>query len=142
MNNNATPNEWVRVPVDLTDAMLRAVMCYDTVQDPEDEKSRTEEVKTDWALLLAAAPQVDQAVEPQVAAIIGYYEGEREPKLLSWNRLPNGEHSLFTAPPTPDVSVLVEALEFISNHGYGDGGHFCVTRADEALAAYKKEQQP
>lgn len=44
---------------------------------------------------------VEQAVvqdEQEVAAVIGFYEGEREPRLLSWNVLPNGEHRLYTRP--------------------------------------------
>ncbi len=36
--------------------------------------------------------------EREVAAVIGFYEGEREPRLLSWNVLPNGEHRLYTRP--------------------------------------------
>lgn len=36
--------------------------------------------------------------EQAVAAVIGFYEGEREPRLLSWNVLPNGEHRLYTRP--------------------------------------------
>jgi len=36
--------------------------------------------------------------EQEVAAVIGFYEGEREPRLLSWNVLPNGEHRLYARP--------------------------------------------
>lgn len=36
--------------------------------------------------------------EQPVAAVIGFYEDEREPRLLSWNPLPNGEHRLYDAP--------------------------------------------
>lgn len=46
-----------------------------------------------------AAVEQDTAQDDQeVAAVIGFYEGEREPRLLSWNVLPNGEHRLYTRP--------------------------------------------
>lgn len=51
--------------------------------------------KLEVAVPVAAQPQVEQ--EP-VAATLAFYEGEREPRLLSWNRLPNGEHRLYTHP--------------------------------------------
>ena len=52
--------------------------------------------------------------EREVAAVIGFYEGEREPRLLSWNVLPNGEHRLYTHPaqteqqPEQDQSLNME----------------------------------
>ena len=42
--------------------------------------------------------QAPEQGEQEVAAVIGFYEGEREPRLLSWNALPNGEHRLYTRP--------------------------------------------
>lgn len=36
--------------------------------------------------------------EREVAAVIGFYEDEREPRSLSWNVLPDGEHRLYTRP--------------------------------------------
>jgi hypothetical protein len=46
--------------------------------------------------------KTDPAQQEPVAAVIGFYEGEREPRLLSWNRLPNGEHWLYATPqPAP-----------------------------------------
>jgi hypothetical protein len=55
--------------------------------------------------LKAALSQQTEPSEPapaqderEVAAVIGFYEGEREPRLLSWNVLPNGEHRLYTRP--------------------------------------------
>ena len=50
---------------------------------------------------VAASNETEQAPaqdEREVAAVIGFYEGEREPRLLSWNVLPNGEHRLYTRP--------------------------------------------
>ena len=85
--------------------------------------------------------ELEAQIEQQpVVAVIGFYKGEREPRLLSWNCLPNGENWLYAAPvahpdvprcqccgylvtqsehrgclrsasPHPDASVLVEALE-------------------------------
>lgn len=42
--------------------------------------------------------------DQEVAAVIGFYEGEREPRLLSWNVLPNGEHRLYTRPAQAEQS--------------------------------------
>ncbi|OZB22688.1 MAG: hypothetical protein B7X51_14800 [Pseudomonas sp. 34-62-33] len=49
----------------------------------------------DMRAMVEPAPAQD---EREVAAVIGFYEGEREPRLLSWNVLPNGEHRLYTRP--------------------------------------------
>lgn len=46
----------------------------------------------------AAVEQATAQDEQEVAAVIGFYVGEREPRLLSWNVLPNGEHRLYTRP--------------------------------------------
>lgn len=46
----------------------------------------------------AAVEQDTAQDEQEVAAVIGFYEGEREPRLLSWNVLPNGEHRLYARP--------------------------------------------
>ncbi len=46
----------------------------------------------------AAVEQATAQDEQEVAAVLGFYEGEREPRLLSWNVLPNGEHRLYTRP--------------------------------------------
>lgn len=58
------------------------------------------------ALSSSAGP----AVEP--VATIGFYENEREPRLLSWNKLPNGEHHLYAhpAPATVEISdAMIDA---------------------------------
>jgi hypothetical protein len=45
------------------------------------------------------APSGSTAAQPaQVVAVIGFYKDEREPRLLSWDRLPDGEHRLYAAP--------------------------------------------
>lgn len=36
--------------------------------------------------------------EQEPAATIAYYEGQREPRLLSWNKLPSGEYWMYTHP--------------------------------------------
>jgi|GEM_PF-3153497 len=46
----------------------------------------------------ASAEPAPAQDEREVGAVIGFYEGEREPRLLSWNVLPNGEHRLYTRP--------------------------------------------
>lgn len=51
------------------------------------------------ALDQPATTEQSSVVDQQPAAVIGFYEGEREPRLLSWNRLPDGEHWLYTHPP-------------------------------------------
>ena len=48
--------------------------------------------------------------EQEVAAVIGFYEGEREPRLLSWNVLPNGEHRLYTRPAQTEQQPSTDAL--------------------------------
>lgn len=60
----------------------------------------------------AAAPQQG---EQGPVAILAFYEGEREPRLLSWNQLPNGQHRLYTHqkpkrnPLTEDQIALCDA---------------------------------
>lgn len=56
---------------------------------------QAEPTDTYTAVDMATAAAQD---EQEVAAVIGFYEGEREPRLLSWNVLPNGEHRLYTRP--------------------------------------------
>lgn len=43
-----------------------------------------------------------------VAAVIAFYPGEREPRLLSWNHMPDGEHKLYAAPsPVSNVGAAI-----------------------------------
>ncbi len=46
----------------------------------------------------------------QPAAVIGFYEGEREPRLLSWNALPNGEHHLYSRPAQTEQQPVAWGL--------------------------------
>jgi hypothetical protein len=43
--------------------------------------------------------------ERPVAAVIAFYPGEREPRLLSWNKMPEGEHRLYADPPQKNRTV-------------------------------------
>lgn len=46
----------------------------------------------------------------EAVAVIGFYENEREPRLLSWNKLPNGEHPLYAHPAPATVEMREEPL--------------------------------
>ena len=48
--------------------------------------------------LLESILEQPQGEQEPVAATLAFYEDQREPRLLSWNRLPNGEHWLYTHP--------------------------------------------
>lgn len=71
-------------------------------------------LKVDAAAAIAAARPAQ--TEQQPVAVIGFYEREREPRLLSWNMLPNGEHRLYAAPiaQTELVEALRESERFIA----------------------------
>ena len=64
--------------------------------------------------LLLAEPAPAQG-EREVAAVIGFYEGEREPRLLSWNVLPNGEHRLCTRLAQTEQQPDGEAVEIVAS---------------------------
>lgn len=74
--------------------------------------------------LFAAPPATGQG--EVVDAVIGFYENEREPRLLSWNVLPHGEHRLYTAPPATDgaVSMPMEFVRFLLGEGDLNGYSF------------------
>lgn len=48
--------EYKLVPVEPTEAMIRSAMQYDSIQDPADDPAMVEQIKLDWSLMLAAAP--------------------------------------------------------------------------------------
>ncbi|MHB0763826.1 hypothetical protein ACYCFC_05500 [Stutzerimonas sp. NM35] len=60
----------------------------------------------------AAVEQAAAQDDQEVAAVIGFYEGEREPRLLSWNVLPNGEHRLYTRPAQTEQQPIVVPEDF------------------------------
>lgn len=51
-------NKYKLVPVEPTESMLRSAMQYDAVQDPADPNGNADALRTDWRLMLAAAPAV------------------------------------------------------------------------------------
>ncbi|WP_312903765.1 hypothetical protein [Stutzerimonas nitrititolerans] len=69
--------------------------------------------------------------EQEVAAVIGFYEGEREPRLLSWNVLPNGEHRLYTRPAQTEQQP-VAWLPYLSDGADGVTGHYSIGRKNPA----------
>lgn len=114
MNNNATPNEWVRVPV-----------AHLIIGEPEQTTEGWEH--GEWDI-----EYEDKAIER--LAVLG-----------------SGSYPLYTAPPTPDVSGLVEALEKIAafvpkddrplagNQDWNRAGEYAAGIAREALAAHNRE---
>jgi len=93
---------------DLSHADLELLARIDAALSQQADPAETTEAYTAVDMATAAAQgfrdgqaAVEQAPvqdEQEVAAVIGFYEGEREPRLLSWNVLPNGEHRLYTRP--------------------------------------------
>ncbi len=77
--------------IDMGECALVSCMCNGTGRIPA---RASLPVGVPDALPIPAPAQDEQ----EVAAVIGFYEGEREPRLLSWNVLPNGEHRLYTHP--------------------------------------------
>ena len=67
------------------------------------------------AAMAQFAPAQD---EREVAAVIGFYEGEREPRLLSWNVLPHGEHRLYIRPAQSEQQPVAE---IVTCEPYEDG---------------------
>jgi hypothetical protein len=61
----------------------------------------------------AAVEQAPAQDEREVAAVIGFYEGEREPRLLSWNVLPNGEHRLYTRPAQTEKPLVAAPAGYV-----------------------------
>lgn len=52
--------------------------------------------------------ELEQQVEQEPAVILAFYDGVREPRLLSWNQLPSRQHLLYTH-PQPRQVPLTEA---------------------------------
>ena len=90
--------------------------------DPSYVTDAQERLKEIEELLEELAPAQD---EREVAAVIGFYEGEREPRLLSWNVLPNGEHRLYTRPaqttPQPEQSGWISVTDRLPEPGRSHG---------------------
>ena len=78
-------------------SQLRYVRDALPTNDPRYGEYVSEALRLSWEAWQARATRPAQT-EQQPVAVIGFYEGEREPRLLSWNKLPNGEHRLYAAP--------------------------------------------
>ncbi|GEM_PF-624491 len=127
---------------DATDLHLAMITLADRLKgalSQQADPAETTEAYTAVDMATAAAQGFrdgQAAVEPaaaqdeqEVAAVIGFYEGEREPRLLSWNVLPNGEHRLYTrlaqTEQQPEQSGLIKALEY-----YANGNHLLLADPD------------
>ena len=137
---------------DLSHADLELLARIDAALSQQADPAETTEAYTAVDMATAAAQgfrdgqaAVEQAPvqdEQEVAAVIGFYEGEREPRLLSWNVLPNGEHRLYTRPaqtaPQPEQSGLRAIHAMILNALDRDAAEGKAVRgemADELRAA-------
>src|SRR5690606_6465340 len=58
-NRRVEMNKYKLVPVEPTEAMLRSAMQYDAIQDPADPNSNADSLRTDWRLMIAAAPAIN-----------------------------------------------------------------------------------
>lgn len=107
---------------------------------------------------IAIEPQAEQAVEPWIVRVynMGYHNGHHHTVEGTYTDVHHNDMDSYhedvvqeiledmdylkrTAPPAPDVSGLVEALESIVNEAREMGIPWAVWTAERALAAHKQE---
>ena len=76
---------------------------------------------TDSMATITGQQDVAAPSEAPVAAVIGFYPGTREPRLLSWNEMPHGEHKLYAAPPPPESHLVGEPTGYLVKRYSNDG---------------------
>lgn len=60
-----------------------------------------------------------EIVEQEPVAILAFYDGVREPRLLSWNQLPSGQHLLYTH-PQPRQPLTDEQISRLWSDAHND----------------------
>lgn len=88
-----------------------------------------------------------QQVGQEPVAVIAFYEGSDTPVLIGWERMPVGQHNLYTAPqpaPAQDVAGLVEALKACRKYVAAESDHdeqadMMLDLVDSLFAAHDKQ---